>query len=291
MYERGVTNSMQYQTTGIRNLDFKLYTKSVLPKPPIPEQLKIASILTKVDDTIQAVKNSIEKVERLKKSLMQNLLTGKLKPDGTWRTDDEFKDIDKYGWVPVDWDYGKLGDIAEIIAGQSPIGETYNENGGGIPMLNGPTEFTDRYPVPVQWTTKPTKLCKVGDILFTVRGSSTGRMNIADQEYCIGRGIAAIREIEDKSNIDYIFYLLIIIANKILAEAKGAGSTFPNVNRTELLKKRIIYPNESTQKLIAEKINSVDKIVITKQQKIQKLERLKKSLMQNLLTGKVRVKV
>ncbi|MET2736295.1 restriction endonuclease subunit S, partial [Staphylococcus epidermidis] len=77
---------------------------------------------------------------------------------------------------------GKLSEIANIIAGQSPKGEFYNEDGNGVPMLNGPTEFTDLHPIPVQYTTKTTKLCEIGDILFTVRGSSTGRMNIADQE-------------------------------------------------------------------------------------------------------------
>lgn len=257
----------------------------------IKEQTAIATILSKVDEAIAATENSIKSAERLKKALMQNLLTGKLKPDGTWRSEDEFEIIEKYGKVPKGWIAGKMGDIAEIIAGQSPAGETYNEEGKGMPMLNGPTEFTDYFPVPVQYTTKPTKICKVGDILFTVRGSSTGRMNFADQVYCIGRGVAAIRANEESDN-DFIYYSLVQIANLILAEAKGAGSTFPNVNRGELLKKKIIFPSlKSEQEEIGNNIRATETIIQSKQAKIKTLERLKKSLMQNLLTGKVRVDI
>ena len=154
-------------------------------------------------------------------------------------------------------------------------------------MLNGPTEFTDLHPIPVQFTTKVTKLCQIGDILFTVRGSSTGRMNIADQEYCIGRGIAAIRA-KEGSDIDFIYYTLVTISEKILAEAKGAGTTFPNVSRGELLKKWVLIP-DTDQSEISSKIKSVDAFLKEKQKKVFAIQRLKKSLMQNLLTGKVRV--
>ena len=179
--------------SGIPHADKGIIKRLEFYKPLKNEQIAIANILSKVDEAIASIQNSIAAAERLKKSLMQNLLTGKMKPDGTFRTPDEFYIDEKFGKVPVGWHWGRLSEIADIIAGQSPQGEYYNVNGMGKPMLNGPTEFTDKYPVPVQWTTKITKLCKKGDILFTVRGSSTGRMNLADQEYCIGRGLAAIR--------------------------------------------------------------------------------------------------
>lgn len=249
------------------------------------EQTAIANILSKVDEAISSVQNSIAVAERLKKSLMQNLLTGKMKPDGTFRTPEEFYIDKKFGKVPVGWHWGRLSEIADIIAGQSPQGEYYNVNGAGKPMLNGPTEFTDKYPMPVQWTTKITKLCKKGDILFTVRGSSTGRMNLADQEYCIGRGLAAIRP-KSNNNISFIYYTLLKISEMILAEAKGAGTTFPNVSRGELMKKVILIPDTRQNEIIAP-IEQLARFSDSKQRSIDKLEILKKSLMQNLLTGKV----
>jgi type I restriction enzyme S subunit len=86
-----------------------------------------------------------------------------------------------------------LSDIAEIVMGQSPSGDTCNERGIGIPLLNGPTEFGTKHPQPVQYTTDAKKIALSGDLLFCVRGSTTGRMNWADQQYAIGRGLAAIR--------------------------------------------------------------------------------------------------
>lgn len=273
--------------SGIPHADKGVINKLEFYKPSISEQSAIAAILSKVDEAITSVQASISAAERLKKSLMQNLLTGRMKPDGTLRKEDEFYVDEKFGRVPKGWHWGRLSEIAEIIAGQSPQGEYYNEDGLGCPMLNGPTEFTDKYPVPVQWTTKVTKLCQKGDILFTVRGSSTGRMNFADQEYCIGRGLAAIRP-KPKSNIQFIYYTLLKISEMILAEAKGAGTTFPNVSRGDLIKKEILIPDN--QEEIVTQICSTESIIILKQNKIAVLERLKKSLMQNLLTGRVRVK-
>lgn len=275
--------------SGIPHADKGVIKRLDFFKPEKNEQKVIASILSKVDAAIRAADNSIKSAEKLKKGLMQNLLTGKLKTDGTLRTDDEFYKHEKFGNCPVGWHWGRLSEIADVIAGQSPSGEYYNEDGIGTAMLNGPTEFTDLHPIPVQYTTKVTKLCAIGDILFTVRGSSTGRMNIADQEYCIGRGIAAIRA-KEGCDTDFIYYTLITISEKILAEAKGAGTTFPNVSRGELLKKWVLIP-DTDQTEIAAKIKSVDAFLKEKQKKVATIQRLKKSLMQNLLTGKVRVDV
>ena len=279
--------SVSEGTTGLGNLDIRYLRNMDIHFPEKQEQSVIAAILSKVDEAIASVQASISAAERLKKSLMQNLLTGRMKPDGTLRNEDEFYVDEKFGRVPKGWHWGRLSEIAEIIAGQSPQGEYYNEDGLGCPMLNGPTEFTDKYPIPVQWTTKVTKLCQKGDILFTVRGSSTGRMNFADQEYCIGRGLAAIRP-KPNSNIQFIYYTLLKISEMILAEAKGAGTTFPNVSRGDLMKKEILIPDN--QEEIVKQICSTENTIILKQNKIAILERLKKSLMQNLLTGRVRVK-
>lgn len=86
-----------------------------------------------------------------------------------------------------------LRDNAEIVMGQSPPGESCNAEGVGLPLLNGPTEFGPHHPSPVQFTTDARKRARAGDLRFCVRGSTTGRMNWADREYAIGRGVAAIR--------------------------------------------------------------------------------------------------
>lgn len=121
-----------------------------------------------------------------------------------------------------------LGDIAEVVMGQSPAGETCNQEYVGMPLLNGPTEFGVRSPTATQFTTDPRKKCKPGDLLFCVRGSTTGRMNWAQKEYAIGRGLAAIRGKNGYSNI----YVRAAIENSLTSLlAQATGSTFPNVSR------------------------------------------------------------
>jgi type I restriction enzyme, S subunit len=90
----------------------------------------------------------------------------------------------------------KLGEAAAIIMGQSPEDVSYNTDNVGVPLINGPVEFGPAAfseTLVTKYTTKPTKMCKRGDIILCVRGSTTGRMNIASCDVCIGRGVAAIR--------------------------------------------------------------------------------------------------
>ncbi len=100
------------------------------------------------------------------------------------------------------------------------------------PLLNGPTEFTSHAPVAVQFTTAPVKLCQTGDILFCVRGSTTGRMNWADKEYAIGRGLAAIRHREGNRYQPYLRGAIEQALPSLLAVS--TGSTFPSVSRADI---------------------------------------------------------
>ena len=126
----------------------------------------------------------------------------------------------------------RLSDIAEIVMGQSPSGSTCNRTGEGMPLLNGPTEFGPQHPTPVQFTTDGRKHARKGDLLFCVRGSTTGRMNWADQDYAVGRGMAAIRH---KTNLRLQPMVRAIIEEQLPNLLQAAtGSTFPNVSARQL---------------------------------------------------------
>jgi len=155
-----------------------------------------------------------------------------------------------------EWKDGILSDIAEIIMGQSPAGENCSNNNIGLPLLNGPTEFTNHCPIPVQFTNDPKRESKKGDILFCVRGSTTGKMNWSDQSYAIGRGIAAIRH---KSGLHLNRYIRGIIDYNLEELLQGAtGSTFPNVSRTDIGNIQIEIPSLPEQERIAEVLSSLD---------------------------------
>ena len=118
-----------------------------------------------------------------------------------------------------------MGQIVSVNMGQSPSGESYNETGEGTPFLQGNAEFSALYPNHKKWTTAPHKMSNKGDILFSVR-APVGAINIADQEYCIGRGLAAI-EPNETLNQEYLQYCLFFLAE--ILKSKATGSTFKAV--------------------------------------------------------------
>lgn len=155
-----------------------------------------------------------------------------------------------------EWTEGNLAILAEVVMGQSPSGETCNAAGEGVPLLNGPTEFGIRVPNPVQFTVDPKKISEKDDILFCVRGSTTGRMNWADRQYALGRGLAAIRH---KSGREYRYFVRgIIDFNLPLILASATGTTFPNVSREQLVNLDVLIPPISEQKAIASVLSSLD---------------------------------
>lgn len=183
--------------------------------------------------------------------------------------------------IPQDWVATTLGNCATITMGQSPAGETYNSNGIGKPLLNGPTEFTSRHPVKAQWTTSPTKLCKPGDILICVRGSSTGRMNIANDEYCIGRGLASVRHKPGYSQ-EYLVHLLNHSISKILKSA--TGSTFPSIDGKAISSISVPTPPRPEQEKIAAVLTAVDDKLDVIARQIEATQSLKRGLMQTLFS-------
>ena len=134
-------------------------------------------------------------------------------------------------WTPGAQSWCTLGDLADITMGQSPPGATVNGK-TGMPLLNGPTEFGPHHPTPRQYTLDPRKIARRGDLLFCVRGSTTGRMNWADREYAIGRGIAAIRH---RTREGLQPFVRAVIESRLAILLAGAtGSVFRNVSATEL---------------------------------------------------------
>lgn len=190
------------------------------------------------------------------------------------------------GVIPEDWEAESLGYISEVVMGQSPVGTSYNQDGYGIPLINGPTEFTEKYPIKKQWTTEPTKICKAGDLLLCVRGSSTGRMNISNDEYCIGRGIAAIRA-KRGADTKFITFQIDSAIQKLLA--LSAGSTFPNVDGKSIRSITIPLPPLPEQRAIAAALSDVDALISALDKLIAKKRDIKQATMQQLLTGKTRL--
>lgn len=231
----------------------------------------------------------VEKIEELFSELEnvgQSLLDIKKRLDIYWRG--VLKAIyEKENTV----NYIRLGKISNITMGQSPHGSTYNDKGIGMPLINGPVEFGETSfskTVLSKWTTKPTKTCNEGDIIICVRGSTTGRLNIAGFDACIGRGVAAIKSKEKVIN-EYLLYFLHYKEKSILE--MGTGTTFPSISK-ELLYDLLI-PKYSKEEQI-EIVNTLDckytiienaSDIITK--KLHQIEVLKQSILSKAFNGKL----
>ncbi|PIV81883.1 hypothetical protein COW53_01980 [bacterium CG17_big_fil_post_rev_8_21_14_2_50_64_8] len=143
-------------------------------------------------------------------------------------------------------------------------------------MLNGPTEYGPHHPTPAQYTTDARKRARPGDVLFCVRGSTTGRMNWADREYAIGRGVAAIRH-KDRADLQPFVRAVIEYGLPGLL-AQATGSTFPNVSATQLAS--LWWPplEEAEQRAIAHILGTLDDKIELNRRMSETLEAMARAL-------------
>ncbi len=165
------------------------------------------------------------------------------------------KPVEQDFLTPTTWTTAKLADISNIVMGQSPPGETYNTYGEGVPLINGPVEFSEGpfgTTVLNQYTTAPTNFCQKGDFLICVRGSTTGRSNIAGFGACIGRGVAAIQSLFDD---DFVRFFLWSMRERIIG--MGRGAAFPSITRKQLENLPVPLPPLAEQHRIVAKVDEL----------------------------------
>ena len=151
-----------------------------------------------------------------------------------------------------------LGELAEIIAGQSPPGTSYNDAGMGTPFYQGKTEFREMFiGEPKKWTTEPQRFAENGDILMSVR-APVGPVNLATQPICIGRGLAAIRPNSDRCLALFAFHVLRNMESEIIG---SAGAAFASITKADIAKTGIPLPPMEVQKEIVAEIEGYQKVI------------------------------
>lgn len=186
--------------------------------------------------------------------------------------------------------WSKVGIVAKIEMGQSPPGNTYNNKGIGMPLINGPVEF-GKLPfsktLKTKWTTKPTKLCKEGDLILCVRGSTTGRQNIAGFDACIGRGVCSIRS--EGMLQEYINHFFNYSNSRILN--MGTGTTFPSISSYQLNELPIpVFALEEQREIIViieQQFSIIDKLEESINESLNSADMLRQSLLKNAFEGKL----
>jgi type I restriction enzyme S subunit len=279
------------------SLSLKQVGDFIVPLPPLPEQQKIAAILTSVDNVIESTQAQINKLQDLKTGMMQELLTQGV-CDENGKRHSEFKDS-PVGRIPVGWDVKPLGAVLENIIDCEHKTAPYVEQSdymvvrtnnvkGGI-LLHDDMKFTTKNGFE-EWTKRSEP--SAGDILFT-REAPAGEscMVPAGINVCMGQRMVLLKPIVSEINGKYLsIYLNSDIAKLIIYEL-SIGTTVSRINIQDIKKINCIVPPLDEQIEIMKAIESAQTATIHNEQKLKAVITSKKALMQDLLTGKVRVAV
>jgi type I restriction enzyme S subunit len=183
------------------------------------------------------------------------------------------------------WDLKTIGDVCKVIAGQSPEGKYYNDNGNGLPFYQGKKEYGEKYiGEPTTWTTKITKEAEENDILMSVR-APVGPINFATQKICIGRGLAAIRatKLIDK---EFLFNFLLKHESEIVG---NAGAVFNSINKAQIESIEIpLPPLPEQQRIVAildEAFAAIDKAKANAEQNLKNAKELFESYLQEVFSN------
>lgn len=153
--------------------------------------------------------------------------------------------------LPEGWRWVRLESICEVIMGQSPNGVETTDDSSYIPLIGGAADMGELYLQPHQYTKKPTKISKADDLILCIR-ATLGRPNFADGEYCLGRGVAAIRS--NLCSKEFLRYMFLNFEQYLYDNA--TGSTFLSIGSSALKSMPVPFPSQTEQIQIVEKINS-----------------------------------
>jgi type I restriction enzyme S subunit len=262
-------------TTSVAAIYTKDLLKLKLAIPSIQEQQKIATFLTGVDKKITQLQEKKTHLEQYKKGAMQQLFSQEVrfKPtDVTARH--EAVSQNEY----PDWEEKKLGSVSMIIMGQSPSSSSYNSNANGTYLVQGNADIKDRITNPRNWTTEPTKLCEIGDLILTVR-APVGAIAKSIHNACIGRGVCAIKN-NYKSNIEFLYQYLLSYEDKWIRLEQG--STFTAVNRRDINSIKINLPSIIEQTKIANFLSAIDAKIQLVHTQLKNTQQFKKGLLQQM---------
>ncbi|SFT05386.1 type I restriction enzyme, S subunit [Porphyromonadaceae bacterium NLAE-zl-C104] len=237
-----------------------------VPCPPLSEQTSIASILSSLDHKIDLLHRQNATLEKIAETLFRK-----------WFVED----------VKEEWEMGKLGDEFDFTMGASPPGESYNEEGIGIPMYQGNADFGFRFPVNRVFTTDPKRFAEKYDTLISVR-APVGEQNMANERCCIGRGVAAFRFKKDNSFYTYTYYKMKSLMDGI-KQFNETGTVFGSISKTDFEALDIVIPDNGTIEMFQDNVRDIDNKILLNSEQIYTLTSLRDILLPKLMNGEVQI--
>jgi type I restriction enzyme S subunit len=236
--------------------------------PPLPEQKAIAAVLSSLDDKIDLLHRQNKTLEAMAETLFRQ-----------WFVEE----------ADEGWEEGKLADEFVFTMGQSPSGNSFNEDGIGIPMYQGNADFGFRFPTERVYTTEPTRFAEPMDVLISVR-APVGAQNMALTRCCIGRGVSAFRYRKKPTYYTYTFYKLRSLMTEI-KQFNDEGTIFGSIGKTDFEGIEIIKPPYSVIQSFEQEVGPINQKVIENCHQIRSLEKIRDTLLPKLMSGEVRVEV
>ena len=250
--------------TGVPALSqpLKNFKNIIIELPNIEIQKKIASFC-------EMLNNKIEQNNKINKNLQSQALAIYIhmivkKADESWHT-------------------GLLSDIASITMGQSPKGDSYNENGIGTVFFQGRAEFSFRFPSRRLYTTEPKRMAKANDILMSVR-APVGDLNVAYEDCCIGRGLSAIHSKDNHQS--FVLYTMFVLRQQ-LDVFNGEGTVFGSINRDALNSIPISIPPHKVMDKFESIVAPMDAIIRINYEENCRLQAMRDSLLPRLMSGEL----
>lgn len=181
------------------------------------------------------------------------------------------------------WQIGRLSDIADITMGQSPKGDTYNEDGVGTVFFQGRAEFGFRFPTRRLYTTNPKRMSCANDVLVSVR-APVGDLNVAYEPCCIGRGLGAIHS--KTGHQSFMLYTMFSLRQK-LDMYNGEGTVFGSINRDALNSMEVLIPPAELLEHFETVVAPMDAAIRNNYEEICRLEAIRDSLLPQLMSGEI----
>lgn len=265
--------------TTMLNLSKGILSNLPLLVPSHEDQRRIASILSSLDRKIELNNKINADLEEMAQAIFKN-----------WFVDFEpFKDgkfVDsELGMIPEGWKVGTLADIAEITMGQSPAGNSLNENREGMIFYQGSSDFGFRFPSIRVFTTEPKRLAVANSVLFSVR-APVGDINVAKEECCIGRGVASIKS--KYGHDSYLFYTMKSL-HKLFDSFDGEGTVFGSINKKTLSAIQILLPSDGIVEQFNNIASSFDDRIRSLSDENSRLSLLRDTLLPRLMSGELEV--
>ena len=261
------------------SINTKLLNEVPVKIPSLPDQCRIASILSSLDRKIELNNKINADLEEMAQAIFKNWFV-----DFEPFKDGEFVDSE-LGMIPEGWKVGTLGDIAEITMGQSPAGNSLNENREGMIFYQGSSDFGFRFPSIRVFTTEPKRLAVANSVLFSVR-APVGDINVAKEECCIGRGVASIKS--KYGHDSYLFYTMKSL-HKLFDSFDGEGTVFGSINKKTLSTIQILLPSDGIVEQFNNIASSFDDRIRSLSDESSRLSLLRDTLLPRLMSGELEV--